>query len=343
MLASVSEDSFMRKIILLLVLIVSCSFAQEDFKMENAAHSKYVIPTRQPWSNPTPVVFYTKAFAYRLGLYDSDIIKFEPGLEAIQVLFEREFDFDYTPKDPFIEKYHLDKLTPEQRDTVNNHLSALPILFPDEKMPLYVHYDCTINLYLNTDDARVKDIQLPDRPIWWDHNINDRIIYSMLAPIQTYQITAADDPDLKSVANNEPKKLIANYYSYLDKVMGGPKAALTSRRDDLGDPQKRILLTFNSHYKDFLPGLHYLSFKVPYCDLLDSGSVSKGLLVWVQKAIDKNAPLPLKYDATQFYAFQIPAEVSNAPIMKKIHEFNSRPLAGRGFSKKPINKSEEEN
>lgn len=320
-----------RYLVLIGVLINFSAFAGFQMQKENslADTSPYVIPTQMPWANPDPVVFYNKEFAYRLGLDNSNMIEFEPGLVAIQVLFERVFDFDYNAKDPFIKKYHLDNLTPEQKDTVDNHLSALPILFPDEKMPLYVHYDCYVNLYLNTEDTRVKSIQLPDRPIWWDHKINDRIIYNMLTPIQTYQITAAGDSDLKNAPNNAPKKLIANYYSYLKQTLGGPEAILVNAKNNLSDPQKRVLLEFNSHYKNFLPGIHYLSFKVPYCDLLDRGGVSEGSWIWIQRVIDKNKPEPLKYEDTQFSAFHIPARVSNEPIMKKVREFNSQPLAGR--------------
>jgi len=190
-------------------------------------------------------------------------------------------------------------------------------------MPLYVHYDCYINLYLDVEDARVQDIQLPDRPVWWSDHIVNRMMQNMLKPIQNYQVTVAGDLALRDLPANQPKQLIAAYDSYLQKTLEAPKAVLTLAKNDLGNPAKRNELRFNGHYKNFLPGLYFLSFKVPYCDLL---AASHDTWIWIQKKATGNEPV---YNANSFYAFQIPREVCQQPILKRIDEFNNRRLAGR--------------
>ena len=69
----------------------------------------------------------------------------------------RVLKFDYNADDPFVKKYGLDHLTPQQHDLVEESLSVFPILFRHEKMPLHIHYDCYLTLYLNNADPRVKN------------------------------------------------------------------------------------------------------------------------------------------------------------------------------------------
>ncbi len=268
------------------------------------------------------VLLYTKAFADRFGLNDDGITSLDSGIDAIQVRFYLVYEFNYDAKDPFVQRYHLDKLTSAQRESVNYHLNAFPIIFPGEKMPLKVHYDCDLDLFLNKNDPRVNNLQMPTHDVWWDAEVSDRAIYEMLAPIQEFQVTAPEEPGLQHAAHNQPGQLLANYQDYVVRAMQTPVAVLGKSQSAIYNPDQRTVLSFNSHFTNFLPELTYLSFHVPYCRVLSDKDASSNSWIWIQK---KNAEK--KYDSDHFYAFALPGVLMNLPEIKEVRVFNAHPPA----------------
>ena len=101
----------------------------------------------------------------------------------------------------------------------------------------------------------------------------------MLSPIQLYQVTAAQDPDLKQAPNNQANQLIANYHSYLQKTLKAPQARLVKSPTDWAskDPQKQAIINYDEHFINFFPGMNYIAFQVPYCNVMDSSQNSPGI------------------------------------------------------------------
>src|SRR6185312_13203377 len=103
-----------------------------------------------PEEEPKTVFVYNKDFAHRFGLDESKAIDLDPNLYAIALTFKKSYSFMYDQTDPFVLRYHLNHLTAEQGEMVNSHLAVYPILFPQQKKPLFFSYQCYLNLYFKS-------------------------------------------------------------------------------------------------------------------------------------------------------------------------------------------------
>lgn len=253
--------------------------------------------------------FYTERFSDQLGLRDQNIIDMDSGLEAIVVIPKIIYKLDYHDGDPFLKKYHLTNLSNEDRDTVENHLAGLAILFHGQKIPLKTHEDCYLNLYFDSNDQRVKAISLPNKPVWWDKEQTDRLIYNMLKPIDFYRTQSAQEPDLTTGKSN----LIESYNQYIQKSVMGPRAWLS--HSPLGNlPTKSYVdLTYNGHMNHFLPGILYLSFQVPYCQMLIKSKKLRDVWLGIEakQAISLPVVNKIPHDKNRYIIFRMPKSIDS--------------------------------
>jgi len=315
---------------------------------------------RDPDPDLPPVLVYNKEFAKRFGLDPAKAMELDKGLYGISMVFKKRYSLRLdTKKDPLMLEYHLDRLTRSDwnqispvsgfysKDKLTDFL-LFPILF-NHTIPFNVYYDCYLNFYFDSYDQKVKDVAFPLQQTWL---LDSSMIFTdpvrnVIGMFGVDRQKKIEEPILKRAIAEHDYQEIEKYSLdtyYTDAIQFSALKASTSTPHEGGYVFKVGLLNgYRSHFKNFLPGITYLSVETQ-CIYFKKNSNREGAWLWLANDNYESPEKETSNDPTpgasnlynenykpnwfleksdrplqiKYYHFTIPPEITNSNSLNKV-------------------------
>jgi len=289
-------------------------------------------PIDDSFPDLSPVLVYNKAFAQRFGLDQNKAMDLDPGIYAIALTFKKNPRYSVAASDDYptelknifnkLDKWDWLKISTSQFDSKDelNDYTLLPIFLG--KSSMNVSYVCEINFYFDEHHSKVKDIKLSPHQIWFAGIVYDNMepLYPIFRGINHNNKNKIHEPGLiKTIPQFKyPYDDLLHFYAaYIDNT---PPAWAIEKSGKSPSNEIYVSGDYRSNFKDFLPGILFLSFKISCPGIIDASN-KHGSWFWIQTTHSSyDMRDTKKFTSQDFHPFHLPAEIVRSKNVKKATE-----------------------